>query len=63
MMGTSTEFPTRTDTVIGHRDARFLDRMQPFLAQGRCAVFVGTAHMFHLRELLASAGFQIRRCR
>jgi len=63
MMGTSSEFPTRTDMVISRRDSLFLQRMEPFLAQGRCAVFVGSAHMFNLRDLLASAGFRLRRCR
>jgi uncharacterized protein YbaP (TraB family) len=63
MAGTSIEFPTRTEIVIGRRDANFLERMRPFLEQGRCAVFVGTAHMFNLRHMIAAAGFGIRRCR
>jgi uncharacterized protein YbaP (TraB family) len=63
MAGTSIEFPTRTELVIGRRDANFLERMRPFLEQGRCAVFVGTAHMFNLRHMIAEAGFSIRRCR
>ena len=63
MMGTSSEFPTRTEMVISRRDALFLERMEPYLAQGRSAVFVGSAHMFNLRDLLASAGFRLRRCR
>ena len=63
MMGTSSEFPTRTEMVISRRDALFFERMEPFLAQGRSAVFVGSAHMFNLRDLLAGAGFRLRRCR
>jgi uncharacterized protein YbaP (TraB family) len=63
MMGTSSEFPTRTEMVISRRDALFLERMEPFLAQGGSAVFVGSAHMFNLRALLAGAGFRLRRCR
>jgi uncharacterized protein YbaP (TraB family) len=63
MMGTSSEFPSRTEMVIHRRDARFLERMEPFLAEGRCAVFVGSAHMLNLREMLARAGFSVRRCR
>ncbi len=61
LFGTSIEFPTRTELVIHHRDARFLARMQPFIEVGRCAVFVGSAHMIHLRTMLAAAGFRIRR--
>jgi DNA-directed RNA polymerase beta subunit len=37
--------------------------MRPFLEQGRCAVFVGTAHMLNLRHMIAEAGFSIRSCR
>ncbi|MGE5257980.1 MAG: TraB/GumN family protein [Hyphomicrobiales bacterium] len=61
MAGTSIEFPTRTELVIGRRDANFLACMQPFLEEGRCAVLVGTAHMFNLRRMIAAAGFDIRR--
>ncbi len=62
MFGTSTEFPSRTELVIQRRDERFLQRMQPFMEQGQCAVFVGTAHMLNLRHLLRSAGFNVQRC-
>jgi hypothetical protein len=63
MMGTSTEFPTRTERVIHSRDAIFLERMEPFLETGRCAVFVGTAHMLNLLPMLEGAGFRVRRSR
>ena len=63
MFGTSIEFPTRTELVIHRRDARFLERMRPFIEAGRCAVFVGSAHMINLRGLLAEAGFSVRRRR
>jgi uncharacterized protein YbaP (TraB family) len=63
MFGTSIEFPTRTELVIHRRDARFLDRMRPFIEEGRCAVFVGSAHMINLRGMLAEAGFSVRRRR
>jgi uncharacterized protein YbaP (TraB family) len=63
MFGTSIEFPTRTELVIHRRDARFLERMQPVIEQGRCAVFVGSAHMIHLRGMLAAAGFRVKRVR
>jgi uncharacterized protein YbaP (TraB family) len=63
MFGTSIEFPTRTELVIHRRDARFLERMRPCLEEGRCAVFVGSAHMINLRSMLAGAGFSIRRTR
>jgi len=63
MMGTSTEFPTRTEQVLHRRDALFLERMKPFLEHGRCAVFVGTAHLLGLLPLLEGAGFRVRRSR
>jgi uncharacterized protein YbaP (TraB family) len=63
LFGTSIEFPTRTEQVIRHRDERFLERMRPFVEAGRCAVFVGSAHLINLRGLLAEAGFSVRRCR
>ncbi len=63
MMGTSIEFPTRTERVISHRDAVFLERMRPFLERGRCAVLVGSAHLLDLRPMLTQAGFTVRRAR
>ena len=61
MMGTSTEFPTRTELVIGRRDQRFRERLRPFLEAGGCAAFVGTAHLPGLRPLLEEDGFSLRR--
>ena len=63
MMGTSIEFPTRTERVINRRDAVFLERMRPFLERGRCAVLVGSAHLLDLRPMLTQAGFMVRRGR
>lgn len=63
MMGTSAEFPSRTDLVIDRRDALFLERMLPRISTGRCAVFVGSAHMFNLQKMLADAGFAVRKLR
>jgi uncharacterized protein YbaP (TraB family) len=63
MMGTSTEFPTRTEQVIHRRDVLFLERMRPFLEAGRSAVFVGTAHLLNLLPMLSAAGFTVRRRR
>ena len=63
LAGTTVEFPTRTETVIGCRDARLLDRMRPYIEQGRTAVFVGTAHLLNLRPMLMDAGFAVRRSR
>lgn len=60
MMGTTIEFPSRTEQVIGRRDARFLERMRPFIEPGGCAVFVGTAHLLELRGMLAREGFTLR---
>ncbi len=33
--------------------------MRPFLEQGRTAVFVGTAHMLNLRNMLTEDGFTL----
>jgi uncharacterized protein YbaP (TraB family) len=63
MLGTSIEFPSRTEQVIGRRDAIFLERMRPLIAAGDCAVFVGSAHMLNLRRMLAEDGFSVRRRR
>ncbi len=63
MMGTSIEFPSRIEQVIGRRDALFLERMRPMIEAGDCAVFVGSAHMLNLRRMLAEAGFNLRRAR
>lgn len=60
MMGTSTEFPTRTEQVIDVRDQRFRQRMLPFIRRGNVAVFVGAAHLLRLRGMLAEDGFTVR---
>ncbi len=60
LMGTSAEFPTRTKTIISMRDERFRQRMRPFMEKGRSVVFVGTAHMINLRNMLVEDGFTIR---
>ncbi len=60
MMGSSAEFPTRTEYVISRRDQRFRERMRPYLEEGRCAVFVGSAHMINLRHMLMEDGFSVR---
>lgn len=60
MMGSSAEFPTRTEYVIGRRDQRFRERMRPWLEEGRTAVFVGSAHLVNLRHMLVEDGFQVR---
>lgn len=60
MMGSSAEFPTRTEYVISRRDQRFRERMRPYLEEGRCAVFVGSAHMVNLRQMLVEDGFSVR---
>lgn len=59
MMGSSAEFPTRTEHVIGRRDERFRQRMRPWLEKGRSAVFVGTAHLVNIRHMLIEDGFSV----
>lgn len=61
LKGTSAEFPSRTDMVIDRRDAVFLERMLPHIEVGQCAVFVGSAHMFNLQNMLAQAEFSIHK--
>jgi hypothetical protein len=61
MMGSSIEFPTRTESVVNLRDLRFRERMRPFLERGDCAVFVGAAHLAGLIPLLERDGFTVRR--
>jgi uncharacterized protein YbaP (TraB family) len=61
MFNTSTEFPTRTQSVICIRDQRFRERMRPYIEQGRTAVLVGSAHMFNLRDMLREDGFTVTR--
>lgn len=60
MMGSSTEFPTRTERVISYRDDNFFEQMLPYMEAGGAAVFVGTAHLLNLRPMLAEHGFRLR---
>lgn len=61
MLGTSTEFPSRTEHIIGHRDQRFRERMRPWVERGGAAVFVGSAHVLNLRRMLVEDGFAVQR--
>ncbi|MDL2279403.1 TraB/GumN family protein [Desulfovibrio sp. OttesenSCG-928-G11] len=61
MTGSSIEFPSRTEQVIDRRDERFRQRMRPFLEEGGCAVFVGSAHLLGLIPMLREDGFTVRR--
>lgn len=61
MLGTSTEFPSRTEQIIDSRDQRFRERMRPWLERGNVAVFVGSAHMLNLRWMLKEDGFAVRK--
>ncbi len=62
MYGTSTEFPTRgVHTVFNVRDLRFTERMLPFVEQGGCIAFVGSAHMLGMRDLLRREGVKVGR--
>lgn len=60
MMGSSAEFPTRTEHIISRRDQRFRERMRPYLEAGGCAVFVGSAHLVNLLQMLGHDGFRVR---
>lgn len=60
MMGSSAEFPTRTEHIVGRRDQRFKERMLPWLEKGGAAIFVGSAHLVNLRHLLTAEGFMVR---
>ena len=59
LMGTSTEFPTRTGHIIGARDQRFRERMVPYLEEGRALALVGSAHLLNLRSMLEEDGFTV----
>lgn len=59
MMGSSAEFPTRTEHIVGRRDQRFRERMLPWLEKGGSAVFVGSAHLVNLRHMLREDGFTV----
>lgn len=59
MMGSSAEFPTRTEHIVGRRDERFRQRMKPWLEKGNAAVFVGSAHIVNLRHMLVEDGFSV----
>lgn len=61
LLGTSVEFPSRTEYVIKRRDELFFERMTPYLNQGDCLVFVGSAHMLNLGPMLAEAGYRVRK--
>ncbi len=61
LMGTSTEFPTRTGLIISRRDQRFRERMLPYLEEGRAIALVGSAHLLNLRRMLEEDGFTVRK--
>ncbi len=59
LMGTSTEFPTRTGLIIGERDRRFHERMLPYIEAGNALALVGSAHLVNLRGMLKADGFVV----
>ena len=62
MYGSSTEFPTRgVHGVFTVRDARFVERMMPFVERGRSFTLVGSAHIPGMRHLLADQGITLRK--
>lgn len=59
MAGTS-DFPSRCPPVIDDRDRIFFERMQPFLAEGGAAVFLGAPHLWGVNQMLACDGHVLR---
>ena len=62
MYGSSTEFPTRgVHGVFTVRDARFCERMMPFIDRGRSFTLIGSAHIPGMRHLLAQQGITLHK--
>lgn len=52
-------FPTRNQWVIDRRDGILYERMQPYLAEGRAAAFVGSPHVTGIRRMLIADGYSV----
>jgi uncharacterized protein YbaP (TraB family) len=57
--GNPYRFPTRNPWVIDRRDRVLYERMQPHLAAGRAAAFVGSPHVTGIRQMLMADGYEV----
>ncbi len=55
----TSEFPTRCDSIIGHRDPLFFKRMKTFFEKGRTTAFVGVGHIPGIRKMFLDEGYRI----
>ena len=55
----TSEFPTRCDSIIGHRDPLFFRRMKTFFEKGRTTAFVGVGHIPGIRKMFLEEGYHI----
>ena len=52
-------FPTRKPIVINPRDGTLLERMRPFLEDGRAVVCLGAPHMWGIVRMLREEGYAV----
>ncbi|MCX7857091.1 MAG: TraB/GumN family protein [Deltaproteobacteria bacterium] len=59
LLGATTSFPTRCESIIDKRDPILFERMIPFLEKGNVAIFVGVTHVKGISNRLETEGYSV----
>jgi uncharacterized protein YbaP (TraB family) len=59
LMSRTTQFPTRCESVLGHRDLRFFERMKVFFEEGAAIAFLGLSHIPVIKKMFLEEGYHI----
>jgi uncharacterized protein YbaP (TraB family) len=59
LMSRTNRFPTRCESIFGHRDQRFFERARPFYERGAAVGFFGLSHIPAIRRMLIDAGYEV----
>jgi uncharacterized protein YbaP (TraB family) len=59
LLGVTTKFPTRCESIVDRRDPVLFERMKPFVEKGNSIIFVGTTHIEGLKRMLEASGYEV----
>jgi uncharacterized protein YbaP (TraB family) len=59
LMSRTTKFPTRCESILGQRDVRFFERMNPLIGQGASIAFLGLSHIPAIKKMFLDEGYKI----
>ena len=59
LMSRTTKFPTRCESVLGHRDERLFGRMKTFFEKGSAIAFLGLSHLPAIKKMFIREGYEV----